>query len=87
MSAFTSKKFESFDKNSADKIQSKKGPWPCRVGLNEEFGMQTEIICQIQSVKGAPSGQETLNGIDAKNFCTLPGGPHTRGYLIFYIFV
>ena len=60
---------------------------PCRVGLNEEFGMQTEIICQIQSVKGAPSVQETLNGIDAKNFCTLPGGPHTRGYLIFYIFV
>ena len=50
--------------------------------------MQTEIICQIQSVKGAPSVQETLNGIDAKkNFCTLPGGPHTRGALIFYIFV
>ena len=46
--------------------------------------MQTEIICQIQSVKGAPSVQETLNGIDAKKkFARCLEGRTREGLLYF----
>ena len=48
--------------------------------------MQTEIICQIQSVKGAPSVQETLNGIDAKKILHVAWrAAHERGSYILHL--